>query len=540
MKRIKTFISEKKQEKDIEFFLFVLFFIFIIIYYAIRIFNKAPWYDELYTYFYFISKGPVYSAIHWPVPNNHIGYSVLSGILYVITHNGFIALRGISFVAAALNIILLFMTLRLIMTKGFSIAAVSVYSGMWLVNNLSVQGRGYTLATTMMLMCIYCMVRIVLDENPKKRFYVFWMIGLFMGFYTVTSSLYWVVPICLCAGLCLLIFKKYKELIRLIAYSVIAACITAFLYLVVWLAIGSNLLINEVTEYFGLGHVKLILSHPLLSAKRGIDYMLASPYIQSVERKGYTEAFCNHWNTLLGQLYDLGYVLPIGILIAVIISVIMIISFFAAFKKGESEKLLGDLQSKKMIIISLLVCCLTVVTPLIVIIQCKLPYYRVFSFYGVGIAISLIFVLYIFFGKLKSYFVYSIPTICIVFAIAQLLSASYNDSYGYREQDAFDVLTLQDIKDYENVVVTDCDLEYMYKFIWDKECSTDISLFEASSDGECLLIVYNGLLDSSAEFSWENYYDFDTINEIVGDGILSQNNIKLIFANDNYSLFVKG
>ena len=49
--------------------------------YCINMFENAPWYDELYTYYYFISRGPIYAAIHWPVPNNHVGYSVLSAFL---------------------------------------------------------------------------------------------------------------------------------------------------------------------------------------------------------------------------------------------------------------------------------------------------------------------------------------------------------------------------------------------------------------------------------------------------------------------------
>ena len=42
--------------------------------YICMMFTNGPWYDELYTYYYFISRGPLYAAIHWPVPNNKVGY----------------------------------------------------------------------------------------------------------------------------------------------------------------------------------------------------------------------------------------------------------------------------------------------------------------------------------------------------------------------------------------------------------------------------------------------------------------------------------
>jgi hypothetical protein len=63
--------------------------------YGVRMFVNHPWYDELYTYYSFISRGPFYAAIHWPLPNNHIGYSVLSGFLNYLG-NPTIALRGVS------------------------------------------------------------------------------------------------------------------------------------------------------------------------------------------------------------------------------------------------------------------------------------------------------------------------------------------------------------------------------------------------------------------------------------------------------------
>ena len=61
----------------------LLFSIGMAIYYGWRMFALDPWYDELYTYYSFISKGPVYAAIHWPVPNNHVMYSVLSAFLNI-------------------------------------------------------------------------------------------------------------------------------------------------------------------------------------------------------------------------------------------------------------------------------------------------------------------------------------------------------------------------------------------------------------------------------------------------------------------------
>ena len=77
------------------------------LYYGWRMFALIPWYDELYTYYCFISKGPLYAAVHWPLPNNHVGYSVLSACLNVLG-NPYIGLRGISYLCALANLYLLY------------------------------------------------------------------------------------------------------------------------------------------------------------------------------------------------------------------------------------------------------------------------------------------------------------------------------------------------------------------------------------------------------------------------------------------------
>ena len=97
-----------QRKLDIETVVFLLFFLFMAGYYGWRMFALTPWYDELYTYYYFISRGPVYAAIHWPLPNNHIGYSVLSACLGICGSPA-VALRGISYLSSLGSLLLVFL-----------------------------------------------------------------------------------------------------------------------------------------------------------------------------------------------------------------------------------------------------------------------------------------------------------------------------------------------------------------------------------------------------------------------------------------------
>ena len=51
------FIAGKKPKITAEDKVFILLMLVMAVYYARRMFLLTPWYDELYTYYYFISRG---------------------------------------------------------------------------------------------------------------------------------------------------------------------------------------------------------------------------------------------------------------------------------------------------------------------------------------------------------------------------------------------------------------------------------------------------------------------------------------------------
>src|SRR5574344_658655 len=186
--------------------IFRIFMLVMAVYYGLRMFMITPWYDELYTYYWFISRGPAYAAIHWPLPNNHVGYSVLSSIL-MITHNGYIALRGVSFAAALLNLYFLHKILKDAFDSKVSFIGTLFYAGLGSIMSLAVQGRGYTLSITCMLLMMLGLQKIMSGDGTRKD-YVFTGVGAVLGLYTVPSSLYYVIVIFIVAGFILLLENK--------------------------------------------------------------------------------------------------------------------------------------------------------------------------------------------------------------------------------------------------------------------------------------------------------------------------------------------
>ncbi len=513
--------------KDVEFDIFAAFLIIMSIYYGYRMFAYAPWYDELYTYNFFISRGPIYAGIHWPVPNNHLGYSALSGFFYILTHNPYISLRGVAYLCSVGNLIMLFMLGRKLMTKGFALILPAVYAGTWQVNNITVQGRGYSLSVNMMLIALICLMHLCFDEKDKKRYYVLWAISLCIGFYTVMTTLYWAVTVCLAALFCLLCVKQTKRLIRIIIASVFGAVGTLFAYSCVWLAIGSNLLVkDEAGAYFGLSHFKMITGHPILSLKTGAEYMLATPYIQSVSSEGYVGAFFSHWYDILNHMYAFG----VGLAAVMIISVILASVTLIARHRSPDKGLSGDVHTDGLAVLSWVVICFALATPLTVFVQTKLPYVRVFTFYAVSIALSAGYLLYVLFGALKPYFTYGIGVIVILLVFAQLLDADYNIPYGEKEQAILQVFEQANLGSYgasgTKICLTDCDQEYMYRFLYD-----EYPVMYSMEDAD-LIVVDREMLDPDAEYHWEFYYDHSTVDHDKLSGM------KQLLRNTYYEIYI--
>ncbi len=516
---------------------FLIFFAGMALYYGWRMFALTPWYDELYTYYCFISKGPLYAAIHWPLPNNHVGYSVLSAFLDYLG-NSYIGLRGISYLCGLANICLLYKIAEKYKKGWLPLAVVILYVSMNLVNQLAVQGRGYTLGITCFLTAWLCLTAVCGREKAGREVYVVYALSLVLGLYAVSSNVYWVVPLCLAGGVFLLLKgiqearKKHcfalktqsgKKLIKLVAASFAAALGTVFLYGVIWLAIGSNLLVKDASSaYYGMGHVKMILHAPFAAIGRGMEYMLDTPYIQSEERAGFFGRFWEWLQTLSGYFY------PLPALVMVIWGVGILFAAYRIVKgvrAGKYENLL--LYLVLFFGVSLVPVCL--------LIQCKRPYYRVFTYAGVFLAVLLGILADEVFIRLtrkcneKKREKYSVILFLMAAAVAVKAFgfSGYHAQYGINEYEIQDAFSQGDMKSRQTICVTDCNQEYLLYFLYGIRCEN------REIEGADAVLLDKRMTDPGfEEMVWEFYHYYDTI---PWDYI--QQNMTKTYENDNYILY---
>lgn len=512
--------SDAQKKPDMETILFLVFLNAMAIYYGWRMFALTPWYDELYTYYYFISRGPVYAAIHWPLPNNHVGYSVLSGFLNLFG-NSAISLRGISWISSLASISILFAIGKKLFPKGFAMVPVFLFSAMGLVNQLSIQGRGYALATCLYLIALYELILICQDGVKEKKHYVIFAIALVWALYTLPSSVYFVIPLCVTGGMLLLIQKRNRELWQLVITAAISAVCTIALYAVIWLAIGSNLLSKtEGSSWYGQGHVSIILHAPFQALETGISYMLATPYIQSVGRKGYLSALGGWIRNLLNYYYS---GLDVALIIVIVCGIGLLIYKMISHKEISKRGML-----EWFLLLSLLI------TPAMLIVQASLPYYRVFSYFGIPVALLITWLLVQLFDMSKKVQIAYAATflaggLCVVILVLPGSRAQYSDSDAAIE-DAFSHMEVeQDTK----ICVTDCDQEYLLKYMYDIETvqydleGADYALFD-----KALLSVTESTESLESADAWKYYMNPD---EVSAEEI--EKTMTICYENDSFVLY---
>jgi len=453
-------LRNKWKQKDIEQKIFLFFLSGMALYYGFRLFALTPWYDELYTYYYFISRGPVYAAIHWPLPNNHVGYSVLSAVLDFFG-NSAIGLRGVSWLGSLISLCLLFTISRKWFPKGLALLPVFLFASMGIVNQLAVQGRGYALASCLYLTALHELLRIVKEHDCRKRNYVVTGCALIWALYTLPSSVYFVLPLCIIGGTWLLLEKRKKEFVTLFITAVISAVCTIALYALIWLAVGSNLLSKAPDSgCYGQGHISIILNAPVRAMRTGIRYMLDTPYIQSVDRDGYPGKFAV-WLGALFENYYAGASAFLLVLMGIGIGAILVRQFKGT---GQRDRRPGQGFLEWYLLLTFLL------TPLMLFIQAALPYYRVFSFMGIAVALLLTWLpAQLSVLMKKPVFFYCIEAMAGLGCVLFLLSSAGRAQYSGRESAIEDAYAHMSLQNGETVCVTDCDQEYLMKYLYDRE-----------------------------------------------------------------------
>ena len=176
--------------------------------------------------------------------------------------------------------------------------------------------------------------------------------------------------------------------------------------------------------------------------------------------------------------------------------------------------------------------------PICLLIQCKRPYYRVFTYGGVLLCLLAAWLLkealHIIQTRWKRDLVLEKGSfVFLVFAAAILVKclffSGYGNQYGDREHEIETVLSKADITEEKTYCVTDCNQQYLLYFLYGVRCEN------REIEGTDLVVLDKRMADPEFdEMVWEFYHYYQ---DIPWDYI--EDSMDLVFESDHYLLYSK-
>lgn len=326
-----------------ENYLFCILLLICGVYYGYRMFYLVPTYGELYTYLEYTNEGFKYSATNGPLVYNHVLFTMLSSLLNFV--GGYVALRGISWLAAMGTLILLYTFLKKAFSLRIAVFGCTVYSMFILIAELAVQGQGYSLGTFFLILAVFSVFNVIRGE-VEPNYYKWFGIALWLGMYTLPSGIYWVVPVCISGYVVLLCKARIKDFFKLLVTTVVSAALVILSYAVMWLNLGAMQIAADPTSgYMKKNTFYLILEFPRTCLTRGFKEMVETTELYIIED---LELFVNDFK-YLGRIvlkYFTGiesmaiwYVFLVGVILAFAVFVLSMV-FKDKIQKYERDSYL--------------------------------------------------------------------------------------------------------------------------------------------------------------------------------------------------------
>lgn len=465
-------ISEDPQDIAV-----VLVVLAMSLYYFWRMFYITPSYEEIHDYFYFIGKGPIYTATNWSAEGNHIGYNFLASLLNLMGLPKFAAMRGISCIAAPANLILLYRLSKRYFTHWIAFATIVTYSGFELVNVLNIQGRGYTLSVTLFLLSVYLFSRLTLTESFSNIQYIYLVIIFVCALYICLWNVNWIIPMCVAVLFYLLVNGLrtrrvsgtvgnniyFKQLFNILICEVVAFFIAIVLYTINILGSGASKLLND-GGFEGLSRVQIVSKDPVRAFLEGIGIIKNS--FGMIRPEGST--YFMRWYHFIYDFSEsftpgFAYVLMLICFVSIFVMIAGCILYFEESRTCIRLIILGQMLWM----------------PFLLIFFKEVPSYESYMFMGAIMAIAVSFVINNFIFTIKRlnipHIAYWLPLITsIVYFFMGVFGKTFFAPYDKEIDETYQALIMVDPREYDEPVVTDTMQEYLIDFLYDIEASDDI------------------------------------------------------------------
>jgi hypothetical protein len=271
-------------------------FFFLVGFYIIRTIVSIIYYpidfDEADTYMLFSSQGPLVAATFYPLPNNHILFSIITSVTSMLPIDPVYALRLPLLPIGLLLIISMFGFLKKHFTDAAALLGVSFFIAAYPLFIYSFLARGYLLLLFFYVLSLYAIFELCFSNMHKKRHSYLLVLASVAGLYTIPSFIYALAGLYLFAFVVLLQQKKNAAIIRLVRSGFVIALLAAILYLPVLISVKWSLLkpymtpvydrantLNVFTTTFGYLSKTFLSPVNLLAVFFGCSFLIGLPFL---------------------------------------------------------------------------------------------------------------------------------------------------------------------------------------------------------------------------------------------------------------------
>jgi len=221
--------------------------------------------DELVTYFSFVREGVMAATSFYPIPNNHILYSVICWLFSLLSDNFYWVMRGPALLISTAGTLLA----GLLLLRRLPFRVVSLVMGLFgffpYALFQAVVGRGYFLLAVCSQVVLLASLALLRDTTrPRLAWAV--LVGVsVVGFYTIPTFL--LVFVGLGVSMMIAFRRQPQQMIRLVSAGLLTGLATLLLYTPVLLISGPGALLGNVFVAPGAGRTPDLNSftYPILT-----------------------------------------------------------------------------------------------------------------------------------------------------------------------------------------------------------------------------------------------------------------------------------
>jgi hypothetical protein len=234
--------------------------------------NVQIWQDELYTLDKFVLVPVSTTITDYHTTNNHIVFNLICSLYLKVIgiHQLEILLehpriiRIIPYIFAILSIWAFYRCARTIQTQPYAIISTGIFTSFLQLYTFGTQIRGYSLDILLSIFLLHFIFLFYHDQR-KKWLYLIVLTG-FLLLVNLPSTIYYFI------SLIILIFIFRKRISARIAYRLLLALCTAFLFFAVFFALKSSQLVENSMLFDHRNSIFDLIKHPFAVIYRFIDW----------------------------------------------------------------------------------------------------------------------------------------------------------------------------------------------------------------------------------------------------------------------------